>query len=1318
MKGVLKLLLCVEKTLSAEEILGAVALNQQGQRIFSNPMDIVRMSRSFVVLDQSSKEFRFAHLSVKEFLEKHVDFSAEISQSAAAQMCLSYLLRVYKSSNQIGSEEPGDRFPNLRPGSLPYPFLMYANKYWPRHCQKAGSQRFDGELKVLMTEFLLEADMDKPVFKRWNHVVRSKLGFYYEDRKLFKEHRHSASFPANALFVTCTYGFDEFVDSLMNSETEVLLCKNTAGMNALEVCAYNGHYELTKRLLSCAQSLGSPDIWGKSLIVRAARGCPDVKVMEYLLSELQGVEITLATLIAAAKNEKSGAQTMDLLLSLMRTGIHSSMIEVIGENCRSTDAIQFLHSRFKGAFPPKIMLAALFTNPNVDLETLGLAVKDFDGAEITEDLVVELLSGTYDDISKERFEVLFSHNTNCPTTSRSLRAAQSCNKDTFAYLCSRCSGTGWVEEVVVEAMRNQEQGKAVAVMLIENNDIDFTDWSLEKACVVPVSGPDCLDLLLRKPGSLAFGPDLLATVSRICTSETRNKLLLAFPENEISKTLLRDTLQHGHDHEVQLILHQPRAFSIGEKDLYSAVSNCNVKLARTIMQNIEQVRPSEELMISVVKNAWSASKLLHLFSEKFQTLPVTHEVLKEAVIHCPVGAFKLIEQLFEFCPQQNVTEELLCAGANSNLEVMTFLMQRKGSVEVSETLIKAAIPNGQKASGSVEILRMLLPFSRTGTPTTAITVSVLELAFSISDEETVELLVSAEPSLRSLEKADQLLVAAAGNSGFGQGTSILQLVVQADKTNVPNEAWLAAARNEGFEKEGYHILNRLFAVSHEVNVKEDLVAAAAANNRSATALMELLISHTEKLPITEGVMIAAASNHILGESILRLLIDYVGADVNITTPILIAAAENGRCGFHVLKALLPYIQGGKLPQEVANAAAKAEPMENFFLPSYWWSGQPILRFVLKQPAISITEDLLRFAAGNKYSGLQFVRLLLAHPKNQLPLSQRIVESAVCNPIHGDLIMKHLLEKRSDEIPLNKEIVTAVPNDACGKLVLQRLLGLATDRKDHRNTNVIFKAITREENGLRDALFQAAYRDQAAALHVLIDGGADVNAANYDIGTALHVAAFKGQFLSTKALVERRVDVNAVGGPHRTALAAACQRSKVEIVRYLANQGAEIEVSDDLGRTNLHRALQSSNIALTDCLLELGASVLTPDISGCPAICHAIRVGFHHGLEQLIELGSSVSTKDTAGWMPLHWAARKGDFQIVESLIQADANIKVTNNQGQMPLEIAVFFGNDHLCQMLCDASEILEYPRGQKSDKNGVAICNMCDMASSPTWLS
>lgn len=1329
MKDVLRLLLCAEKPLRSDEVLAAVAPHQQGHKKLLNPMDIVRMSRSLVVVDPNSEDFRFAHLSVREFLEQHSDFSVEASQYGAAQICLNYLLRAPRPQKQSESGDYGEsqiRGSNDTTDS----FLNYATLYWPRHCKKAGSLRLAGGLKALMTTLLAAGD-DNVVFSSWNHDIRVELGWYYENRKLLKEHRQSASYPPCPLFVICTYGFEELAQSMMNMNLGTFLCrKNVDGLTILETSAYNGHLDFTKQLLAYTTENCKPNsLRDTSLLAKAARGCPNLGVIKYLLSELRDYKIRLTTLIAAAKNDKCGAEILGLLLdqSTVLTRGNTSVLEVILENCRTADAFHCLHSRFKSAIPAEAMLMGILSNPNADHEMVELAVADIDRMEITEDLVVALLRA--DSNSKDKFDVLFSHNPACPTTSRTLRAATSCDPELFLYLCSRCCAPGPDEQVLVEAMRNQRSGKAIALMLIHNG-VEFSDWSLEVACASPVSGPECLKLLLQKPETLVFGSELLETVSSKCTEGIVALLLHEYAETEITKRLLIGAFHYSHFDEIESILAQPRAFSIDQTLFCTAVllAPNPTKLTDTITQGLEQFEPSEEFMISIVRNPSCRIKHLQLLSNKFMTLPVTHEVLKVALERRSPSPVPFIEHLFDLCPQKEVTEEHLCAVATGDVEMVNSMLHRGGYLDghaVSEAVIRASIPDVREGRSSTDVLRMVLsirPLEDRRSLADGMAKSLLKYAISVSNEEAVRLLWDTYNGMAPVPTMDEMVTAAASNPNFSEGLAILRHTIgEMDDVKVsvlPNEAYVAAARNDAFEKEGYYFLNMLFSVSRPKSLGERLVEVAAGNDRCAPALMELLISYEPKLPITEKVLIAAARNNIQGESTLRLLLDHSGADVKITIPILIAAAENGRCGFNLLEILLPYVQGGILPQEVAHAAAGAEPTGDFFLASYWWSGLPTLRFVLKQTSISITEDVLRIAAGNQYSGLQFVRLLIAHPKNNLLLPQTVVEAAVGNDVHGELIIKHLLAQRPGEIPLNEKIISiAVDNKACGSLILQRLLGLATDRNDHQNTRILLKAIACEENGLCAALFQAAYRDQAAAVHALIDHGADVKVAKYDIGTALHVAAFKGQLSATKALVERGADVNAAGGPHGTALAAACERSDIKVIEYLVNGGADIDALDVVGRTPLHRALGSLNTIVTDCLLRLGANVLISDRLGCSAVHHAARTGFSHGLKVLVKSKVSISAKDRADWTPLHWSARNGSIEAVQLLMRTGADPQVTNAQGQTPLMVAIFFSNEHLCAMLSDTTEIQDYPKGLKSARNAVVLCDICGMVSCPSLL-
>lgn len=141
----LKLLLCAERTLYTDELLEAVSQNQRGHTMNLGAVDIVRMSRSLIVLDQSTMILRFAHLSVREFLETHPDYSGETSQSSVALICITHLLEmtlIFKFSpvqrfgqlNEISTSGGTDQAIQfllylLLGSSLPKSWL--SKKFWP-----------------------------------------------------------------------------------------------------------------------------------------------------------------------------------------------------------------------------------------------------------------------------------------------------------------------------------------------------------------------------------------------------------------------------------------------------------------------------------------------------------------------------------------------------------------------------------------------------------------------------------------------------------------------------------------------------------------------------------------------------------------------------------------------------------------------------------------------------------------------------------------------------------------------------------------------------------------------------------------------------------------------------------------------------------------------------------------------------------------------------------------------------------------------------------------------------------------------------------
>src|SRR6202042_635909 len=101
---------------------------------------------NFVVFDTQLDTFRFAHLSVREFLEKRLEYNRTATNASAAEACLLHLLSITPNPatrvflSRFSQCQMMDSF--KLPG-----FSQYSNVYWAAHCQMAGEERTSGKLK-------------------------------------------------------------------------------------------------------------------------------------------------------------------------------------------------------------------------------------------------------------------------------------------------------------------------------------------------------------------------------------------------------------------------------------------------------------------------------------------------------------------------------------------------------------------------------------------------------------------------------------------------------------------------------------------------------------------------------------------------------------------------------------------------------------------------------------------------------------------------------------------------------------------------------------------------------------------------------------------------------------------------------------------------------------------------------------------------------------------------------------------------------------------------------------------------------------------
>src|SRR5947199_8886163 len=115
----MKWLLCAQRPLQTPEFIAAVSVDSEGEYLELSNTDLLKMCCNMVVLDAELNVFRFAHLSVQEYLERRGDYTRIETHTLAAERCVDIL--TLKPASQL----------RVQSGV----FRQYATLYWPVHCQ-------------------------------------------------------------------------------------------------------------------------------------------------------------------------------------------------------------------------------------------------------------------------------------------------------------------------------------------------------------------------------------------------------------------------------------------------------------------------------------------------------------------------------------------------------------------------------------------------------------------------------------------------------------------------------------------------------------------------------------------------------------------------------------------------------------------------------------------------------------------------------------------------------------------------------------------------------------------------------------------------------------------------------------------------------------------------------------------------------------------------------------------------------------------------------------------------------------------------------
>ncbi|XP_063913940.1 uncharacterized protein LOC135130477 isoform X2 [Zophobas morio] len=159
---------------------------------------------------------------------------------------------------------------------------------------------------------------------------------------------------------------------------------------------------------------------------------------------------------------------------------------------------------------------------------------------------------------------------------------------------------------------------------------------------------------------------------------------------------------------------------------------------------------------------------------------------------------------------------------------------------------------------------------------------------------------------------------------------------------------------------------------------------------------------------------------------------------------------------------------------------------------------------------------------------------------------------------------------------------------------------------------------------------AASRQFDSCVVELIKAGASVNRPDESGATPLFSAT--DHLTTVKILLDNGADINAASKSGETIVHSAAHGGKVEVMKELVERGADLNCRNNANWTPLCIAILNKQLAMTKYLLTQRVCVKDPEL-----LCAAVKVGFMDCVQLLIELGAEINAKDSNGFTPLYYA---------------------------------------------------------------------------------
>lgn len=694
--GVLNWLLCAQRQIKSSELRFAVALNLDISLQGPTKERILDLCHNFVVFDDGLDMFRFAHLSVREFLEKRPEYSQASSHLLAAEICLLKLIAVSKSPaahSYITNECTMDVCEKLTSMTEKSSRELhdYATLFWKTHCQLAGEEQRTSNVhfeKMLRIFFFENSGVTSPLSTwvrsyRRNRNVRPGNAYILGSSLI-----SSPNSMVRSYLLASACGFCDILrECLARSKLEdfekdegislaALFCQGEA-FRLLWSC--QDHQNITENTLARAVStLSEEDIeWllaqtpKLKITVRVIQGAAsreDSRVMKILLDRFEDLEITEEMLTRASWTGYLEAFNM-LLTRAEGDVVFDKLLFDAVQGDGSSQIVMMLLDRFGYTHLTTDLLQHAMEHGSDDI--LQLLLDRSDDAVILKALFhsPDRLSGAASDTTLRQ---LLDRQSEFPQALL-LAAVSKCSASIMPFILKRLGETAKVmlPDMIVRAASNTHDAPGVLDQLLRRaGNVEITEEMLMEAVHNYQFGNEVMKILLDEDREMVMTEEVLEAALR----------LLDFDE-----TLL-------------LLLERAKAIESSGRFFQAAASNrrCGAELVQWTMDHTKQdPEMTNKLIIWAAANVDNGLEIMLLLENKIGNIKYTDEVLSMVASH---GAPQTLEYLLDRLDPTMITGNVIKAATANDIPISThrkvkLLVARARDLSFDDDLLESAARN-------------------------------------------------------------------------------------------------------------------------------------------------------------------------------------------------------------------------------------------------------------------------------------------------------------------------------------------------------------------------------------------------------------------------------------------------------------------------------------------------------------------------------------------------------------------------------------------------------------------------------------------------